>query len=130
MAQVKIHGRRAAWAGRRREVSDLVQECLVEAWRLPPDKRFHRFLLLDDEDWICPGRGERYLILEILCFEGRGDAGKRALIRALYDRLVPALGLSADDLELTIVETPRVNWGIRGVPADELALTYPVALEP
>ncbi|POM26203.1 Tautomerase enzyme [Actinomadura rubteroloni] len=126
MAQVKVHGRRDVWAGRQREISDLLQACLVEAWGLPEDKRFHRFFLLDEADWIVPGRDARYLIVEIVCFEGRGDAGKRALIRSLYDRVVPALGITADDLELTIIETPRQNWGIRGMAGDELTLTYSV----
>ena len=31
-----------------------------------------------------------------------------------------------NDLEITITETPRANWVIRGVPADELLLTYAV----
>lgn len=126
MAQVKVYGRRDVWDGRQQEISDLVHRSLVEVWKLPEGKRFHRFLLLDPADLICPQRGERYLILEILCFAGRSDAAKRDLIRSLYASLVPALGLATDDLELTIIETPQVNWGIRGVPGDELALSYPV----
>ncbi|NUW43935.1 tautomerase family protein [Nonomuraea rhodomycinica] len=122
MAQVKFYGRRDVWAERRREVSDLVHSCLVEAWGLPEDKRFHRFLLLDADDLVCPQRGDGYLIIEVLCFTGRSDEAKRALIRALYDRLP----YPAEDVEITIVEMPKVNWGIRGVPADELALTYKV----
>ncbi|MEV0197065.1 tautomerase family protein [Nonomuraea sp. NPDC050691] len=122
MAQVKLYGRRDVWAERRREVSDLVHSCLVEAWGLPEDKRFHRFLLLDADDLICPQRGDGYLIIEVLCFTGRSDEAKRALIRTLYDRLP----YPAEDVEITIVEMPKVNWGIRGVPADELALTYKV----
>ncbi|WP_233275870.1 tautomerase family protein [Isoptericola variabilis] len=47
-------------------------------------------------------------------------------MRALYDDVAPALGLDADDLELTIVETPRENWGIRGRAGDELTLNYTV----
>ncbi|MQY06232.1 tautomerase family protein [Actinomadura macrotermitis] len=128
MTQIKIYGRRDAWAGRQREVSDLLQHSLHETWKLPADKRFHRFLLLEAEDWICPQRGDRYLIVEILCFTGRSDDAKRALVRDLYARLLPALELAADDLEITIVEMPKPNWGIRGVPAEELALTYPVVL--
>lgn len=29
-------------------------------------------------------------------------------------------------VEITIFETPRHNWGIRGLPGDELSLDYPV----
>ncbi|WP_188197115.1 tautomerase family protein [Nonomuraea sp. SYSU D8015] len=122
MAQVKVYGRRDVWSGRQREVSDLLQSCLVRAWGLPEDKRFHRFLLLDADDLVCPQRSERYLIVEVVCFTGRSDDAKRALIRELYDKWPH----EPEDLEITIVEMPKVNWGIRGVPADELTLSYKV----
>ncbi|PZG17636.1 tautomerase family protein [Nonomuraea aridisoli] len=122
MAQVKVYGRRDVWAGSRRELSDLIHASLMSAWGLPENKRFHRFLLLEADDFVCPQRGDRYLIIEVVCFTGRSDDAKRALIRELYDRWPH----DPEDLELTIVETPRVNWGIRGVPAEELALSYQV----
>ncbi|MEV1167592.1 tautomerase family protein [Nonomuraea sp. NPDC049784] len=122
MAQVKVYGRRDVWAGRQREISDLVQSCLVSAWGLPPEKRFHRFLLLDEDDFVCPGRSENYLIIEVICFTGRSDDAKRALIREIYDRS----GYDPEDVEITIIEMPKTNWGIRGVPADELTLSYKV----
>ncbi|MEU6740671.1 tautomerase family protein [Streptosporangium sandarakinum] len=128
MAQVKFYGRRDVWAGRRRELSDTVHGCLTEAWKLPADKRFHRFLLLDAEDMVCPQRSERYLIVEIVCFEGRSPQAKRDLIRTLFARAQEELGLPPADLEIVILEAPQVNWGIRGLPGDELALTYPVTV--
>ncbi|GHE29685.1 tautomerase [Streptosporangium violaceochromogenes] len=128
MTQIKFYGRRDVWAPRRRQVSDTVHGCLTEVWRLPRDKRFHRFLLLDAEDLVCPARSERYLIVEIVCFSGRSDTAKRELIRALFAAARRDLGLETEDLEIVILESPQVNWGIRGLPGDELALTYPVTL--
>jgi phenylpyruvate tautomerase PptA (4-oxalocrotonate tautomerase family) len=125
MAQVKIYGNRRVWHERRPEVSDALHAALVGAWQLPEDKRFHRFLLLDDGDLVAP-RSEAYLVVEVVCFEGRTREAKRALVRALYDDVAPALGLAADDLEVVVVETPRENWGIRGRSGDELALHYRV----
>jgi phenylpyruvate tautomerase PptA (4-oxalocrotonate tautomerase family) len=125
MAQVKIYGSRRVWHERRGEVSDALHAALVSAWRLPEDKRFHRFLLVDDGDIVAP-RSDAYLVVEVVCFEGRSREAKRALVRALYDDVAPALGLADDDLELVVVETPRENWGIRGRPGDELALSYRV----
>jgi phenylpyruvate tautomerase PptA (4-oxalocrotonate tautomerase family) len=122
MAQVKVYGRRDVWAGRQREVSDLIQSCLVSAWGVPEGKRFHRFLLLDAEDFVCPGRSANYLIIEVVCFTGRSDDAKRALIREIYEKS----GYDAEDVEITIIEMPKVNWGIRGVCADELDLPYEV----
>lgn len=126
MAQVKVYGRRDVWAGRQREISDLLHECVRKAWKLPEGKRFHRFLLLDADDLVCPQRGPGYLIIEVVCFTGRTDDAKRDLIRAVYGLLPEALGLGAGDIEITIIEMPQVNWGIRGVPADELTLSYKV----
>ncbi|AWS46765.1 tautomerase family protein [Streptosporangium sp. 'caverna'] len=128
MTQIKFYGRRDVWSDLRQEISDTVHDCLVEAWRLPADKRFHRFLLMDAEDLICPQRSERYLIVEIICFLGRTDEAKRDLIRTLFARAQENLDLPAEDLEIVILEAPMVNWGIRGLPGDQLALTYPVTL--
>ncbi|MGW2092955.1 tautomerase family protein [Promicromonospora sukumoe] len=125
MAQVKVYGNRSVWGERRAEVSDALHEALVRTWQLPAEKRFHRFLLLDDGDLVAP-RSDAYLVVEIVCFTGRSREAKRALIATLYDDVAPHLGLSADDLEIVILESPRENWGIRGVPGDELALSYRV----
>lgn len=122
MAQLKVYGRRDVWAGRQRELSDILHECVREAWGLPEDKRFHRFILLDEADLVCPQRSENYLIIEVVCFTGRSDDAKRALIRKIYEKSPVAV----DDVEITIIEMPKINWGIRGVPADELALPYKV----
>ena len=125
MAQVKIYGRRSVWAPRRAEVSDAVHAALVGAWGLPADKRFHRFLLLDDEDLVAP-RSPEYLVVEVVCFTGRSPRAVRALLAAFVDEVAPALGLAADDLEVVILESPPTRWGIRGVAGDELSLPYRV----
>ncbi|GAB2487756.1 hypothetical protein GCM10027063_31660 [Promicromonospora xylanilytica] len=39
---------------------------------------------------------------------------------------MPRLGLEAEDLEVVILESPKENWGIRGMSGDELALSYRV----
>ncbi|MCC2308087.1 tautomerase family protein [Cellulomonas chengniuliangii] len=122
MAQVKVYGRRDVWGPRRREVSDAVHAALVSTWGVPQDQRFHRFLLLDADDLLAP-RSREYLILEVLCFSGRGPVERRALINAMYVEVAPALGLGADDLEIVIIESPPGNWGLRGVAGNELLLS-------
>ncbi len=54
MVQVKVYGNRRVWGQRRAEVSDALHAALVGAWRIPEDKRFHRFFLLDDGDLVAP----------------------------------------------------------------------------
>lgn len=125
MVQVKVYGNRSAWRSRREELSDAIHAALTGTWRIPEDKRFHRFCWFDDGDLVAP-RSAAYLVVEIVCFPGRTPEAKRALIRTMYDDVAPALHLAPDDLEIVILESPRENWGIRGVPADELDLPYRV----
>jgi hypothetical protein len=44
----------------------------------------------------------------------------------LYQYIGERCGVAANDLEITIFETPKENWSIRGEPGDELALGYQV----
>ena len=38
--------------------------------------------------------------------------------------------MPASAVEITIFETPRGHWGIRGLPGDELDLNYTVQVRP
>ena len=127
MAQIKMYGLREQLAAVRERLSDAVHACVVEALAYPRDKRAHRFFHLEHEDFYMPaGRTDAYTIVEISMFEGRSVAAKKRLIRLLFERVARECGIPPADLEVTITETPRHNWGIRGVPGDELALTYAV----
>lgn len=61
-------------------------------------------------------------------FEGRSAEVKKALIRALYRYIAEATGTTGQDIEITISETPRHAWGIRGMPGDEIGLNYKVEI--
>lgn len=127
MAQIKIFGLRAQLNPIKRKLSDCVHSCVVEALSFPPEKRFHRFMSLDAEDFLFPpDRSERYIIIEIAMFAGRSVEVKKKLINLLYERLQQQLDFAVADIEITITETPRSNWGIRGQPGDELMLNYKI----
>ena len=127
MAQVKIFGLRRRLEPVRAVLSDAIHAAVMEAFRYPREKRFHRFIQLDDADFVFPSdRSDRYTIIEISVFEGRSVEAKKALIRGLFERIAPATGIPAQDIEITISETPRHAWGIRGVPGDELGLNCKV----
>lgn len=127
MAQVKIHARRAFIDRHRQALSDAIHAVMMPALGLPEDKRFHRFIALDDGDFIHPpDRGDGYTVIEILMFEGRSDSAKRACLRGLMRAIPEATGIAAEAVEITLIETPKANWGIRGKIGDELALTYKV----
>jgi phenylpyruvate tautomerase PptA (4-oxalocrotonate tautomerase family) len=127
VAQVKVYALRATIEAHRDALSEAIHESVVEAFRYPKEKRFHRFIALDPEDFVHPDdRSERYTVVEISVFEGRSVEAKKALVRALFRNLARRCGIEPHDLEITIFETPRSNWGIRGVPGDELAIGYDV----
>lgn len=127
LAQVKIFGLRHQLEPIKAELSEIIHSCLVEAFGLPPEKRFHRFFPMDESDFYYPSdRTQAYTIIEISIFDGRSVAAKKRLIRLLIDRINTKFGISMRDLEITIFETPKHNWGIRGIPGDELSLSYKV----
>lgn len=126
MAQFKVYGRDSFLPAVRQALSDVIHAAAVDVLQLPPTKRFHRFFPLTAEDFPTPeGRTERYLVIEALMFEGRAVETKKAFYARLY-RDVAALGVEPADLEVTVIETPRHDWAIRGLPGDELALPYRV----
>ena len=126
MAQFVIYGHAAALRPRIQPLSDAIHEAAVAALHLPVAKRFHRFIPLDPTCFIAPpDRSQDYTIIEVSMFEGRSTATKKLLISELF-RTTSTVGLQPQDVEITITETPRSNWGIRGVPGDELPLPYPV----
>src|ERR1700676_2417732 len=127
MAQVKIFALRRSLENARAAISQTIHSPVMEALEYPLEKKFHRFIALDEEDFIYPqDRSKRYLIIEISIFEGRSIEAKKLLIRLLYERIPRICGISTLDIEITIFETPRHCWGIRGMPGDEIGLNYKV----
>lgn len=126
MAQIKIYGLRQSLDPIKSKLSDSIHTCVIDAFQYPADKRFHRFFPLDASDfYFSTDRSDRYTVIEISIFEGRSIDAKKHLIRLLFDRLQP-LGISPQDLEITIFETPKHNWGFRGLPGDEHQLNYKI----
>ena len=127
MAQVKIYASDAHIEANRSRISDIIHRVLMAAVGLPEDKRFHRFIPMAPDNFIHPeGRSAAYTIIEISMFEGRTDTAKKDLLNGLMRAFVEDIGMSVDDVEITIFETPRANWGIRGQIAADLALDYKV----
>lgn len=126
MAQFKIYGNEAFLRSRTEDVSDALHEAAMVGLGLPPEKRFHRFIVFENGFMRTPDdRSDRYLIIECVLFEGRTVGTKRAFYAALLEKMA-GIGVTAQDLEFVFIETPRHDWLIRGVPADELELNYDV----
>jgi phenylpyruvate tautomerase PptA (4-oxalocrotonate tautomerase family) len=129
MGQVKIYGLKEKLNPIKATLSDVIHTCLVDAFDYPMNKRFHRFFPMEKDDFYYDlSRSTAYTIIEISIFEGRSIDTKKRLIHLLFNRLEDQLQLSPHDVEITIFETPKHNWGIRGLPGDELSLDYKVDL--
>lgn len=127
MGQVKVYGLRDHLNPIKRELSNVIHSCIVDALQFPEDKRAHRFFPLEKDDFFYPaGRTDAYTIIEISMIEGRSVAAKKHLIRLLFDRLDEQLGISNQDVEVSITESPAHNWGFRGMHGDEIKLNYKI----
>ncbi|MDY6899414.1 MAG: tautomerase family protein [Cyanobacteriota bacterium] len=121
MPQTKIYGVDKYLNPIKNQLSIVIHSCFVDALQYPPEKRFHRFFPMDKSDFIFPSdKSQSYLIIEISMFEGRSVDVKKNLIRLLIKRISEKFNISRNDLEITIFETPRHNWGVQGVTGDEL----------
>ena len=127
MAQFKIYGHRGHLTEIQAPLSDIIHAAAIQALGVPADKRFHRFFPLEPENFVHPpDRSGKYLVLEISMCAGRTDETRKALLKLLMAEISKGLDIPINDIEITITETPRENWGIRGQTGDELVLNYKV----
>jgi phenylpyruvate tautomerase PptA (4-oxalocrotonate tautomerase family) len=127
VAQIKIYGIREHLDPIKTSLSDAIHSCVVDALQFPRDKRAHRFFPMDSADLHYPGSGSpRYTIIEISMFKGRSVEAKKSLIRLLFERVGSQCGRLPNEIEVTITETPKCNWGFRSLPGDEVGLSYKV----
>src|SRR4051812_22915219 len=129
MSQIKIYGLRSSLSPISKEFSDILHSCVVDAFKYPEAKRAQRFFYMEQAEFFYPeGRSERYTIIEVALFEGRSVSAKKQLYKLIFERMEAKLGISPNDIEITLTETPQHNWGIRGKSGDELVLDYQVAV--
>jgi phenylpyruvate tautomerase PptA (4-oxalocrotonate tautomerase family) len=127
MVQVKVTGSIESLNAIKVGLSDIIHSCLQEAIGTPENKRFQRFFPLEPDNFYYPAdRSAQYTIIEIVMFEGRSVAAKKKLTRLLFERIHQQLGIAIADIEIVMFELPKHNWGIRGLPGDELVLNYVV----
>jgi phenylpyruvate tautomerase PptA (4-oxalocrotonate tautomerase family) len=127
MAQVKVFGLREHLDPVKAELSEVIHSCVVDALQFPREKRAHRFFPMEAPDFYFPASATpRYTIIEISMFEGRAVETRKQLIRLLFERVCGQIGRLPNEVEVTIIESPKHNWGFRGLPGDEIALNYKV----
>jgi 5-carboxymethyl-2-hydroxymuconate isomerase len=124
---IRIYGIREKLDPIKARLSDVINQCMVDALSFPDIKRAHRFIPMDKEDYFYPeGRSDAYTVIELSMMEGRSVEAKKSLIHFLFERIESEVGVSPIDVEITILESPSCNWGFRGITGDEANLNYKV----
>ncbi len=127
MGQIKIFGIKKNLHPVREQLSEILHECMMEAFRYPKEKKAHRFIYIDEDSFFYfEGRTQKHTIIEISIFEGRSVEAKKKLYKLIFARFEKELSITPMDVEITLFETPLHNWGIRGMSGDELTLNYKV----
>ncbi|WP_151965383.1 tautomerase family protein [Acinetobacter soli] len=113
MSQIKIYALADTIDKYRSQLSKAIHDALVEALQYPVEKCFQRFIKMQKEDFIYPSdRSDLYVIIEISMFSGRSVESKKQLINKIFKNIESESGISPQDIEITIFETPQENWGI------------------
>lgn len=102
------------------ELSDVIHGCMQSVLGMPEDKRAHRFVPLERDDFYYPGgRSDAYTVIEINMMAGRKPETQKALIKSLFQEIESQLSLAPVDVEITIKEQQPYQWGFRGMTGDE-----------
>ena len=109
------------------QLSSVIHESMKKILGMPEDKRAHRFIPLEKENFYYPdGRSDAYTVIEINMMQGREKDTQKALIKDLFMNIEKELKISPVDVEITIKEQPPHCWGFRGITGDEAKLNYRV----
>jgi hypothetical protein len=102
------------------KMSDVIHSCMQSSLGMPEDKRAHRFMPLEKENFYYPGgRSDAYTVIEINMMVGRKPETQKLLIKTLFKELEKELSLAPIDVEITIKEQAPYQWGFRGITGDE-----------
>ena len=124
---IRIYGIKEQLNPIKARLSDVINQCMVEALGFPADKRAHRFFPMAAEDFYYPaGRSAAYTVIEISMMQGRSIAARKLLIHSLFRDIEAQLQIKPVDVEITIFESPAENWGFRGMTGDEANLNYSI----
>ncbi|PSF11616.1 tautomerase family protein [Marinobacter shengliensis] len=103
------------------QLSEVIHGCMQSVLGMPEDKRAHRLIPMEPEDFYYPrGRTPAYTAIEINMMQGRTPETQKALIKELFSKIESVIGISPVDVEITIKEQPPHCWGFRGMTGDEV----------
>ena len=123
MPSTRIETRKGWLGDRRLELIEAVQRALVAHLKIPESDRSVRLLEYEADSFI--GTSEKATEIEVTLFTGRSIEAKRNLYKGLVGELA-AFGLAPNEIKVMLIEVPRENWGLRGMPGSEVQLGFKV----
>ena len=103
------------------QLSDVIHSCMESVLGMPEDKRFHRFIPMNKEDFYYgSGRSDAYTVIEINMMAGRKIETQKKLIKSLFKEIERVLEIPPMDVEVIIKEQAPHQWGFRGMTGDEV----------
>jgi phenylpyruvate tautomerase PptA (4-oxalocrotonate tautomerase family) len=103
------------------QLSDVIHSCMESVLGFPEDKRAHRFIPMDKEDFYYPGgRSDVYTVIEINMMAGRRIETQKNLIKSIFKEIDRVLSIPPMEVEIIIKEQAPHQWGFRGMTGDEV----------
>lgn len=99
-----------------RAISDGVHQSLIEAFNIPPDDRFQLIHqhepddFIYDSDYLGIHRSPDVVFIHITAGNWRNTATKKALYKAVADRLTRSPGLRREDVQVILSSNERDEW--------------------
>ncbi len=97
-------------------IGQAIHQAMIETINVPADDRFQIInehsaeTLVADPRYLGIERSEKVVVIQITLNLGRTLEQKRALYRAIADRLAATPGLRREDVLVSLVEVPKENW--------------------
>jgi phenylpyruvate tautomerase PptA (4-oxalocrotonate tautomerase family) len=108
-------------------ISDAVHEALVAAFKIPDHDYIHRVHRSTTNEMLilASSKSVKTVVIEMSIFPGRSREAKAALYREIGERLA-VFGIEPRDILVALHELPLENWGVRGLPADQIDLGFAI----
>jgi len=97
-------------------IGESIHQAMLETISVPKDDRFQIITehpaggVIYDPTYLGIGRTDRIVIIQITLNLGRTVDQKRALYKAIADRLARDPGIRREDVFVNLVEVPKENW--------------------
>ena len=124
MPKVRIDLRKGKSLEEVQAISNAIHQSLVRSIKIPTYDKLQMINEYPATHFYQPETVKGWFInIDIFLYPGRSKGAKRALFHEMVKALEP-LGFEKENIMITLQEPLIENWGVNGVPADEVDLGY------